>query len=176
MVPKRITLPIGFSPSGKSSSTTVCPHQTHLGGYPNILIGKGFAVGHPVAANLEVVEIDPVDRRRRIVRSVHRLSGTVDRRRHVADIAGLVPDIFKILQLERFHVVRIQPHAAPHVTARMIMIMFEPISLISAWMLFFEPWPMASMVMTEATPMMMPNMVRNPRSLLLLSALTANLE
>ena len=57
-----------------------------------------------------------------------------------------------------------------------IMIMFEPISLISAWMLFFEPWPMASMVMTEATPMMMPNMVRNPRSLLLLSALTAILN
>ena len=53
------------------------------------------------------------------------------------------------------------------------MIIFDPISLISAWMLRFDPWPMASIVMTDATPMMMPSIVRNPRSLLLLSALTA---
>lgn len=56
------------------------------------------------------------------------------------------------------------------------MIMFDPISLISAWMLRFEPCPMASIVMTDATPMMMPSIVRNPRSLLLLSALMAILK
>ena len=54
--------------------------------------------------------------------------------------------------------------------------MLEPISLISAWMLRFDPWPMASIVMTDATPMMMPSMVRNPRSLLLHSALKAILK
>ena len=51
------------------------------------------------------------------------------------------------------------------------MIMFDPISLISAWMLRFDPCPMASIVMTDATPMMMPSIVRNPRSLLLLERL-----
>jgi hypothetical protein len=45
--------------------------------------------------------------------------------------------------------------------------MFDPISLISDWMLFFDPCPMANMVMTDATPMMIPNMVRKPRNLLL---------
>ena len=56
------------------------------------------------------------------------------------------------------------------------MIMLEPISLISAWMLRFDPCPMASMVMTDATPMMMPSMVRKARSLLLPKALNAILR
>ena len=57
-----------------------------------------------------------------------------------------------------------------------IIIMLDPISLISAWMLFFEPWPMASIVMTEPTPMMMPSIVRNPLNLLLPSAFRAILN
>ena len=56
------------------------------------------------------------------------------------------------------------------------MMMFEPISLIWAWMLRFEPWPMASIVMTDATPMMMPSMVRKARNLLLARARRAILK
>ena len=57
-----------------------------------------------------------------------------------------------------------------------IIIMFEPISLISAWMLLFEPCPMASIVITDPTPMMIPSIVRNPLNLLLLSAFSAILN
>ena len=85
----------------------------------DVLFGKHVAVGDLVAADVHVVEPHAVHRRRRIVGSVHGLPRTVYRRRNEAHIAGLLADILQVTEPERFHVVGAEPHAAPHVSARM---------------------------------------------------------
>ena len=111
--------PHGVFAGGKEFVDDRLAYQTHLGGRLDLLLGEGIAVGDLVAADLQVVEVHAVDRRGRVVGAVDRLSGAVDRRRDVGDVAGLFADVLHIFEFERLHVVGVEPDAAPHVAARM---------------------------------------------------------
>ena len=78
--PEADHLPHGILSVGEEFVDDGLPYEAYLCRGLDVLFGEGVAVVDPVAADLQIVEIHAVDRRRGVVRPVNGLPGAVHRR------------------------------------------------------------------------------------------------